>query len=150
LIRVGSKAHNAGMKPYVRLIAVLLFGALASASAFAAQLGDSPNRTELHRADLSGAPGMEVISSIVRLEPGQTAPVHSHHGIEAGYVVQGALVQYPGHPPQMLKAGTSIFNLRDVVHSGFTVVGHQTLVIFTVHVVDKNKPLYQPVKTPVQ
>lgn len=87
---------------------------------------------------------MEVISSIVRLKPGQTAPAHSHHGIEAAYVVQGAMVQYPGHAPELLKTGTSLFNLRDVVHSGFKVVGHRTLVIFTVHVVDKGKFLYQP------
>jgi quercetin dioxygenase-like cupin family protein len=130
------------------LTALLLLGALASMSALGAPPGDSANRTELQRADLSGAPGMEVISSIVRVKPGQAIPAHSHHGIEAGYVVQGATVQYPGHAPQMLKTGTPIFNLRDVVHSGFTVVGHQTLVIFSVHVIDKGKPLYQWVKAP--
>jgi quercetin dioxygenase-like cupin family protein len=112
--------------------------------AFAAQLGDSPNRTELHRADLSGEPGMEVIASIVRVKPGESTPRHSHHGIEAAYVVHGALVQYPGQPPQMLKTGSSLFNLRDAVHSGFKVIGPDTLVIYTVHVVDKGKSLYEP------
>lgn len=135
------------MKLSARLTALLLYGVLSSAC-LAAQLGDSPNRMELHRADLSGAPGMEVIASIVRIKPGESAPAHSHHGIEAAYVLQGAMVQYPGHAPQLLKTGTSLFNLRDVVHSGFTVVGHTTLVIYTVHVVDKNKPLYQLASAP--
>lgn len=125
-----------------RLSAVFV-GVMLTTVAIAAQLGDSPNRTELQRADLSGAPGMEVIASIVRFKPGDTAPLHSHHGIEAAYVIHGALVQYPGRPPEMLKTGTSLFNLRDVVHSGFKVIGPDTLVIYTVHVVDKDKRLYE-------
>lgn len=131
------------MRLLVRLTAILVCG-LMNAGVLAAQLGDSTNRTELNRADLSGAPGMEVIASIVRVKPGQSTPRHSHHGIEAAYVIHGALVQYPGHPPQMLKTGTSLFNLRDAVHSGFKVIGPDTLVIYTVHVVDKGKKLYEP------
>jgi quercetin dioxygenase-like cupin family protein len=129
-------------------LAAIGIGSLLSVGAFAAQLGDSPNRTELHRADLSGAPGMEVIASIVRVKPGESTPRHSHHGIEAAYVVHGTVVQYPGHPPQMLKTGSSLFNLRDAVHSGFKVIGPDTLVIYTVHVVDKGKPLYEPAGKP--
>ena len=93
--------------------------AVADAGTYAAQLGDSPARTELHRADLSGAPGMEVIASMVRIKPGETSALHSHHGIESAYVVHGAMIQYPDHPPQMLKTGSTLFNLRDMVHSGF-------------------------------
>jgi quercetin dioxygenase-like cupin family protein len=107
---------------------------------------DSPARTEIRRVDLSGAPGMEVITSIVEVHKGETIARHLHHGVEAGYVLQGTLVQYPGKPPTMMKTGTPIMNLRDVVHSGFTVVGDRPLRIFTVHIVDKGKPLYQWVK----
>lgn len=135
------------MRQLLRLTAVLI-GVMLTTAALAAQLGDSPNRTELHRADLSGAPGMEVIASIVRFKPGETAPLHSHHGIEAAYVVHGALVQYPGRPPQMLKTGTTLFNLRDVVHSGFKVIGPDTLEIYTVHIVDKGKRLYELASKP--
>lgn len=125
-------------------VAATLIGWLLAAAVPAAQLGDSPNRSEVNRAALSGAPGMEVIASLVRIRPGDSAPLHSHHGIEAGYVVHGALVQYPGRAPQMLKTGTTLFNLRDQVHSGFKVIGPDTLVIYTVHVVDKGKRLYEP------
>jgi hypothetical protein len=37
-------------------------------------------------------------------------------------------------------------NLRDVAHGGFKVVGDKTIKLLTVHIVDKGKPLYDPVK----
>ena len=107
-----------------------------------AQAQDSPQRKELRRVDLSGAQGMEVISSISEYRPGEELPRHLHHGVEAGYVVQGAMVQNPGQAPTMLATGAPILNLRDVVHGGFTVIGPGNLILFTVHTVDKGKPLY--------
>ena len=53
-------------------------------------------RTELKRVDLSGAPGMEVVTSVGEYKPGDEVPVHFHHGVETGYVLQGAMVQMPG------------------------------------------------------
>ena len=58
----------------------------------AARAQDSPQRKELRRVDLSGGAGMEVISSISEFKPGDELPRHLHHGVEAGYVVQGAMV----------------------------------------------------------
>ena len=110
------------------------------------QAQDSPNRKELKRADLSGAPGREVVSSITEYKPGDEISLHLHHGVEAGYVVQGAMVQTPGKEPTMLPTGAAILNLRDVVHGGFKVVGTTPLTLFTVHVVDKGKPLYDAAK----
>jgi quercetin dioxygenase-like cupin family protein len=119
------------------------FAAAFSAAAFAQ---DSPQRKELKRADLSGAPGMEVISSVSEYKPGEELGRHIHHGIESGYVLQGAMVQAPGKEPMMLPTGAPILNLRDVPHGGFKVVGTTSLKFFTVHVVDKGKPLYDWVK----
>jgi quercetin dioxygenase-like cupin family protein len=128
----------------MKLLQLGLFAAAtALVMATAAQAQDSPQRKELRRADLSGAPGMEVISSISEYKPGEELPRHLHHGVEAGYVVQGAMVQNPGQPqPVMLATGAPILNLRDVVHGGFKVVGPGNLILFTVHTVDKGKPLY--------
>lgn len=123
---------------------ILIAGAsalLLGAASYAADL-DSPNRHELKRVDLSGAPGMEVIESVSEYKPGDKIAFHVHHGVEAGYVIQGAMVQLPGKDPMMLETGSPILNLRDVKHGGFTVVGNQTLKLFTVHIVDKGKPLY--------
>jgi len=120
---------------------------LGVASTLVAQtLTDSAQRVEQKRADLSGAPGMEVIASVGEYKPGDGIELHFHHGIEAAYVVQGAMVQAPGREPSPLPTGASLLNLRDVKHGGFKVVGDTSLKLFTVHIVDKGKPLYDYTK----
>lgn len=105
-----------------------------------AQSTDS--RKELSRVDLSGAAGMEVVSSIAEYKKGETLSRHFHHGIEAAYVIQGTQVQIPGKDPMTLATGAPVLNLRDVAHGGYVVVGDTPLKLFTVHIVDKGKPLY--------
>ena len=121
--------------------------ALGVASTLVAQTaGDSAQRVELKRADLSGALGMEVIASLSEYKKGDGIDLHLHHGIEAGYVVQGSMVQSPGSEPRALATGANLLNLRDVKHGGFKVVGETPLKLFTVHIVDKGKPLYDYTK----
>jgi hypothetical protein len=130
-------------KALIRIASCLaLFGAGVATGLTAQTLNDSPQRVEQKRADLSGAPGMEVIASTAEYKPGDMVDAHLHHGIEAAYVVQGAQVQMPGKAPMMLATGATLMNLRDVKHAGFKVVGDTPLKLFTVHVVDKDKPLY--------
>jgi quercetin dioxygenase-like cupin family protein len=88
-----------------------------------------PGRVELKRADLPGAPGIEVISSITEFKPGETVATHLHHGIEAGYVIQGAEIEAPGKPPSRIETGASVFNLSEVVHGGYKVIGNTSLKI---------------------
>jgi quercetin dioxygenase-like cupin family protein len=107
---------------------------------------DLQQRKELKRVDLSGAPNMEVVSSVSTFKPGDEFPRHLHHGVELGYVVQGTMVQLPGQAPTMMATGAPIMNLRDAVHGGFKVIGPGNLILFTVHSVDKGKPLYDWVK----
>lgn len=102
---------------------VVATSVLALVISVAAQAQDLPQRKELRRADLSGAPGIEVITSLTELRPGDELPRHSHHGIETGIVVQGTMVQPTSQAPMMLAAGSPIFNLRDVPHGGYKVVG---------------------------
>lgn len=131
----------------IRSLTVLVVFTLGLVTGLVAQTtGDSPQRVEQKRADLTGAPGMEVIASIGEYKPGESIDLHIHHGIEAAYVVQGASVQVPGREPMMLPTASTVMNLRDVKHGGFKVVGDTSLKLFTVHVVDKGKPLYDYVK----
>lgn len=110
---------------------------------------DNPNRKEAKRTDLSGAPGMEVISSVVEYKKGETASPHFHHGVEVAYVLQGTQILRAGtKEPSMLETGTVINNLREVVHGGFSVTGETPLKLFTVHIVDKGKPLYAEPRKP--
>lgn len=121
----------------------LVIFAVGVATGLTAQtLTDSPQRVEQKRTDLSGAPGMEVIASIVEIKPGESSMLHIHHGVEAFHVLQGSLVQAPGQQPSMLPTGLTSLNLRDVKHGAFKVVGDQPLKLLTVHIVDKGKPLY--------
>lgn len=129
------------------LAGAVLFGAglvsgLMAQGARTAPPGES-FRTELKRADLSGAPGMEVIASIVEFKPGESSTMHFHNGIEAAYVLQGSTVQSPGQAPVVNATGSSLLNLRDARHGEFKVVGDTPLRIFAVHIVDKGKPLYE-------
>ena len=134
---------SASVKTSIGAVSVFCLGI---ASTLVAQtLTDSPQRVEQRRADLSGAPGMEVIASIAEYKPGETIETHIHHGVETGYVVQGAMVQVPGRDPAPLPTGATALNLRDVKH-GFKIVGDTSLKLFTVHVVDKGKPLYDYTK----
>jgi quercetin dioxygenase-like cupin family protein len=124
------------------LAGILIFGLGIATGLVAQPNNDSPQRVEQKRADLSGAPGMEVIASTAEYRPGDGVELHFHHGVEAAYVVQGARVQSPGQEARTLATGATIMNLRDVKHGGFKVVGDTSLKLFTVHVVDKGKPLY--------
>jgi quercetin dioxygenase-like cupin family protein len=130
---------------YTRSLAILSVCALTATVWVRADTahGDLPQRQELKRADLSTSTDMEVITSVSEIKKGETVPRHSHHGIETGYVLQGSMVQLPGKAATMMATGSSFMNLRDVPHAGFTVVGDQPLKLLTVHVVDKNKPLYE-------
>ena len=125
------------------LVASILVCALMATVRADAPRGDLPQRQELKRAALTTSPDMEVITSISEFKKGATVARHFHHGTEAGYVLQGTTVQYPGQAPTMMQTGSTFMNLRDVPHSGFTVVGDQSLILLTVHAVDKNKPLYE-------
>ena len=127
----------------IRSLSAALLLTLGFAAGLTAQtLTDLPQRKELKRTDLTGAPGMEVIASITEIKPGESSNSHLHHGVEAAYVIQGALVQVPGKDPVTIPTGVASLSLRDVVHGSFKVVGDTSLKMFAVHVVDKGKPLY--------
>jgi quercetin dioxygenase-like cupin family protein len=122
------------------LLVMGLVGTLGLALPASAQ--NAVGRQEISRVDLTGAPGMEVVTSIGEYPKGEWLVKHLHHGIESAYVIQGGWVQAPGKEPMELKTGTALLNLRDAVHAGFVVVSDTPIKLFTVHVVDKGKPLY--------
>ena len=124
------------------LSGVILFSVGLATGLTAQTLTDSPQRKEQRRTDLTGAPYMEVIASIVEIKPGESSSLHIHHGVEAFHVLQGAAIQAPGQEPSALPTGLTSLNLRDVKHGAFKVLGETPLKLLTIHVVDKNKPLY--------
>ncbi len=134
------------MKNTIRSVMAGALGTLALALCTAGWAQDSAARKELRRADLSGAPGMEVVLSVSEYKPGDSIATHFHHGVEAGYVLEGGKVQVAGKDATDLPTGGPIMNLRDVNHGGWKNVGTSTIKLLTVHVVDKGKPLYDESK----
>jgi quercetin dioxygenase-like cupin family protein len=138
-IAAASRPKEKRMHTAARLV-VLVTCFFASLSSFPA-LAQELKRTILHQADLTPANGMEVITAIIDVPPGASVPRHFHHGTEAAYVVEGAMIQDPGKAPQPLPTGANAFNLRGAWHAGFKVVGDKALKLYVVYVVDKGKPL---------
>ena len=106
---------------------------------------DSPYRKELKRADLSGT-NMVVITSINEIPPGQSSKLHIHHGEEAFYVIDGGTIELPDGKQVPFPAGVTNVNVRDVPHGAFKVVGEKPIKYLSVHIVDKDKPLYDAPK----
>jgi quercetin dioxygenase-like cupin family protein len=106
--------------------------------AMAQQVGSK--RTDLQRHDLS-IPGREVIQVVVELEPGVSAPAHTHPGEEIIYVIEGLWeYQVEGKPPQRLKAGEVLFIPAGTIHSAKNV-GIGNGVELATYIVEKGKPL---------
>ena len=123
----------------IMAIALLMVGSgLALYVAQAQQVG--ARRIELHKHDLS-ALGREVIQVIVELEPGTTAPRHSHPGEEIIYVLEGTWeYTLEGKPPMIVKAGEVLFIPAGTVHSA-RIVGTGRGRELATYIVEKGKPL---------
>jgi quercetin dioxygenase-like cupin family protein len=129
-----------------RIIAVSM---LTIGSALLLQLASAQQpgvrRTELQRHDLS-VPGREVVQVRVEIDAGVALPVHSHHGEEIAYVLQGTWeFQVEGQQAQTLKAGDVAFVPAGMKH-GAKNIGSGTGSVLATYVVEKGKPLVVPAK----
>jgi quercetin dioxygenase-like cupin family protein len=128
----------------MKTIRVIVAAALVIGSAFALHMGQAQQvgarRTDLQRRDLS-IPGREVIQTIVELEPGTTAPRHTHPGEEIIYVLEGTWeYTVEGKPPVTLKAGEVLFIPAGTIHSARNVGTAKGAELAT-YIVEKGKPL---------
>jgi mannose-6-phosphate isomerase-like protein (cupin superfamily) len=124
---------------------VILGIALASILVTTATAQDSPFRKELKRGDLTGT-NMEVITSLTEIKPGEVATLHIHHGDESYYFLDGGTIELPDGRKLPVPTGAVGFNVRDVPHGAYKVIGDKTIKLLTVHIVDKGKPLYDTPK----
>ena len=133
-IRIGSCAR-----------AFLVAATAVALTAAAQEAKQQPvGRTILERHDQAGVPGKEIVIGTVTLAPGAVIGFHTHSGDEAGYIVKGSLIwKVRGQPDKTLKAGDSFFNPRGSVHS--VVGGEAGATAFATWIVDKGKPLAEPV-----
>jgi quercetin dioxygenase-like cupin family protein len=100
----------------------------------------------LHKEAVSGVPDREAYTALVEFPPGSTTGRHIHPGDEFAVVIAGELqLNVEGQPPRIVKAGDSYHNLQGVVHEtkNLGTVPARTAAVF---VVEKGKPITQPVK----
>jgi quercetin dioxygenase-like cupin family protein len=103
-------------------------------------------RTILQRADVPGNPGYEAVMAISELPPGGVGDPHRHHGIELGYVLDGAVtIEHEGRAATTYKAGEPIKIDNGAVH-GARNAGTTPLRTLAIYIVEKGKPLAEPVK----
>jgi mannose-6-phosphate isomerase-like protein (cupin superfamily) len=75
----------------------------------AAHSQDSPYRKELKRSDLTGT-NMEVITSLQEMKPGDVGTLHTHHGEESFYFIEGGMVETPDGKQVPIPTGTAGIN----------------------------------------
>ena len=127
----------------IAIVALVATTGLALHVAQAQQVG--ARRIDLQRHDLS-VPGREVVQVIVELEPGTTAPKHSHPGEEIIYVLEGTWeYTLDGKAPVVLRAGDVLFIPAGVIHSARNVGTSRGAELAT-YIVEKGKPLLVPGK----
>ena len=102
-------------------------------------------RTPLKRADLTGVDGKEVLVTLIEAQPGAEFPPHIHYGDEFAYVIEGSIDGFIEQTPNALNAGEAFHAPREKVHGG-KVTGTTPVKLLAVHIVDKGKPLMEPVK----
>jgi len=133
-------------------IATLAAAALAGAALVAvldrtvlAQQQGGITRTILQRADVCGKSNYEAIMAISELPPGGVGDKHRHHGVEVAYVLDGAITIEAEGRSTTYKAGEVIKNDNEAAH-GAKNTGSTTARSLAVYVVEKSKPLAEPVK----
>jgi quercetin dioxygenase-like cupin family protein len=108
--------------------------------------GPQAKRTIIERHDQAGVPGKEIVLGTAEFPRGAVIGWHTHSGDEAGYVLRGTLVlKTRGQPDRTLKAGDAFFNPRGAVHSLMAAPDADGGAVFSTWVVDKGKPLADPV-----
>ena len=135
------------MKNALKLTVAVLLGVLLGSAMqvlYAQQVGGAGH--VLQRADLAGVPGKEVYMSLFEPQSGASFGPHMHYGDEFSYVIDGTVsLDVAGEAPRVLKAGDTFHVDGGKVHGG-KVTGDKPAKILSVHIVDKGKPLIEPVK----
>jgi quercetin dioxygenase-like cupin family protein len=136
---------NSKARSHLLLVTALLTGAMIGLGvdrAIGAQQSGI-KRTILLRTDEPGSTTHEAVMGIAEIAPGASAGRHRHYGIEIGYVLEGSVVlESEGRPAVTVKAGDSFKN--DGVHNAKNT-GDKPVKILAVYLVEKGKPLAEPV-----
>lgn len=127
----------------VQIAIILSLAALAS-PALAEEAPSGIKRTPLQSIDFPE--GYKTVTGLAEVAPGHASGMHTHPGIETGYVLDGeVLMIVEGQPDRTLKAGDSFVIPPGAKHD-VKSIGSVPAKAVSVFVVDKSKPLASPAK----
>jgi quercetin dioxygenase-like cupin family protein len=129
------------MNRSVLVLSSLLAAGLASA---AGAQTNAVHRTPLQ--DLPFPPPIYHTATIKAVvDPGGEVMPHTHPGVEMAYIASGeAVLTIKGQPPVTLSTGDSFSIPEGAIHS-VKNAGTGPLVMISTYVVDKSRPVVQPV-----
>lgn len=129
----------------MRKTAFVIFAlALGGVPAIAEEAPSGIKRTPLQSIDFPE--GYKTVTGLAEVLPGHASGMHTHPGIETGYVLDGeVLMIVEGQPDRMLKAGDS-FVIPPGARHDVKSVGSVPAKAVSVFVVDRTKPLASPAK----
>ena len=137
------------MRTSTKLGLAVLVGVAIGAAGVAglqAQQAGAIKRALLQQVDLTGIPNKHAVLGTAEVPAGMMAGHHYHHGQEIGYVLEGTLeLIVDGQPVQELKAGESHNIAAEKPHDA-KPGGSGSVKVIAVYIVDKDKPLAEPVK----
>ena len=123
--------------------AILAIGLMA-APVLADSAPSGIKRTPLQSIDFPE--GYKTVTGLAEVAPGHASGMHTHPGIETGYVLDGeVLMIVEGQPDRTLKPGDSFVIPSGAKHD-VKSVGSMPAKAISVFVVDKSKPLASPAK----
>lgn len=112
--------------------------------AFAEEPPAGIKRTPLQSIDFPE--GYKTVTGLAEVLPRHASGMHTHPGIETGYVLDGeVLMIVEGQPDRTLKAGDSFVIPPGAKHD-VKNIGSVPAKAISVFVVDKSKPLASPAK----
>jgi quercetin dioxygenase-like cupin family protein len=132
------------------LLIVALLGLTLSGAAYAQQapspVQPSPvKRTIIGKVDVPGS-NTEVITAVVELQPGFKAGRHTHPGTVQAYILDGEfMLAADGQPVKTFTVGQSLEVPNGMIHNEGSV-GDKPVKFIGIYVVEKGKPLVQPVQ----
>jgi quercetin dioxygenase-like cupin family protein len=131
--------------PFVALAACLITASAAAQQA-ASPFQPSPvTRTPIGKTEVPGS-NYEVITAMVELQPGFKAGRHTHPGTVQAQVLEGEfMLAIDGQPEKTFTAGQSLEVPNGAIHNE-GAVGTRPAKLIAVYIVEKGKPLVQPVQ----
>ncbi|MBR0705489.1 cupin domain-containing protein [Bradyrhizobium liaoningense] len=128
------------------LLSLVLIAGLCAPTPLLSQDAPKLKITPVQKEPLTGQPDKEVVALIVEWPPGSGTGLHTHPGDEYTTVLEGEVVgRKEGAEPKTYAAGQSYHNEPGVVHEANNKAASPAKT-FNVFVVEKGKPISEPVK----